>query len=425
MGRREKATTQRVRRTWPQRLVLLLSTGTFVACVVSAAGIWYGNHQLGRIKRVDIASAPLTPLDTIPKTSVAAISTPTTEAEPKGDIHALNFLVVGSDSRDCIDRNSPYAGAFVHGGDTGYNSDTIMLIRVDPDSNTAALVSFPRDTWVKLAGSNASGKINSVYSAGNPTRLVQTLEQNFKLHVDHYIDIDFCAFKDLVDAVGGVSVPFLNKAFDEFTGLDVESGCHKFGGEEALAYVRSRSYQYYDTEKRRWIPDLQSDYGRIARQQDFIRRTLQRAIDQGVRNPSVANKLVNAALARVKVDLNLRVNDLLLLASRLRSFDPAKLKTYRFDGPFADRAGQSVILPSLDYPPNAAVLKLFRGQARLSDAPNVDNLTTTTSSTPSLASTSPTGGSTGSAGSTTSTTAVVDVKDNSLGFVPPNDPSCR
>ena len=410
---------RRLRRTWPQRLVLVLCTGTSMACVLAATGVWYGNHQLGRIKRVDIRASGVSPI--APADASESGPTTTAEAEPQGDIGALNFLLVGSDSRDCIDRDSPYAGAFVHGGDTGFNSDTIMLIRVDPDSNTAALLSFPRDMWVKLAGSNASGKINSVYSAGNPARLVQTIEQNFLVRVDHYLDVDFCAFKDLVDAVGGVSVPFLYKTYDAHTGLDVEAGCHKFGGEEALAYVRSRSYVYYDTTKGKWIDDGQSDYGRIARQQDFIRRTLQRAIDQGARKPGVAKKLADAVFTRVKVDLNLKLNDLLLLSSRLRNFDPALLKTYRFDGPFGNRAGQSVVLWSLDYPPNAAILKVLRGQAKLADAPDP---TATSSTTATVVATSSTrSGDTTS--STSSTTIVVEVKDNHLGLVPPDDPNCR
>ena len=420
----------KMRRTWPQRLTLLLLAGAFGTCLMGVGGVWYANHQLGKIQRVDIDRVELTPAGDIASgttsTSAAATSTETTEPALQGDTRAKNFLIVGSDSRDCIDPKSPYAGAYLTKGGSGHNSDTIMLIRVDPDAKTAALLSFPRDLWVKLAGTNASGKINSVYSVGNPSRLVQTIEQNFKLSVDHYIDVDFCAFSDLVQAVGGVSVPFEYWATDANTGLDVQPGCHRFLGEEALAYVRSRSYNYYDETKKKWISDPDADYGRIARQQDFIRRTLQRAIDQGARKPAVAKRLVDTALARVKVDLDLRVNDLLLLSGKLKDFDPARLRTYRFDGSFANRAGQSVIIPAMDFGPNKAVLAVFRGEARLNDAPDPATLPSTSSSS-STSTTSTTlnsqASSTTGAGSTT--TAVVEFIDNRRGFSPPVDPSCR
>jgi LCP family protein required for cell wall assembly len=361
--------------------------------------------------------------------SASASEEPADEPAQQGDTRAKNFLIVGSDSRDCIDPKSPYAGAFLTKGGTGHNSDTIMLIRVDPNAKTAALLSFPRDMWVKLAGTNASGKINSVYSVGNPSRLVQTIEENFKLTIDHYIDVDFCAFRDIVEAVGGVSVPFEYWATDANTGLDVKPGCHRFLGDEAIAYVRSRSYNYFDDSRKKWISDPDSDYGRIARQQDFIRRTLQRAIDQGARKPAVTKRLIDTALSRVKVDLDLRVNDLLLLSGKLKDFDPARLRTYRFDGAFANRAGQSVIIPAMDYAPNKAVLAVFRGEARLNDAPDPATLPSTSSSSSTSTTTSTTttvkGQATSSTEAAPTTTAVVEFIDNRRGFSPPVDPSCR
>ncbi len=421
LKRERQHLTKRMRRTWPQRAVLLLGTGVFAGCLLGGAGIWYGNGRLGQIQRVDIRTAAGTQITTT-STTVVGRSTTTEEPVPEGTITAKNFLIVGSDSRECIEPDSPFAGAFLAGGDTGYNSDSIMMIRVDPTSSQAALLSFPRDLWVKLPGTNASGKINSVYSPGNPSRLVQAIELNFKVKVDHYIDVDFCAFKDIVDAVGGVSVPFAYLTRDTHTGLDVAAGCHKFAGDEALAYVRSRYYEYFDTKAKSWISDLDSDYGRIARQQDFIRRAMYRAIDSGARSPATSRKLLNAALKRVKVDRELTVNDMLLLVSKLRNFDPARLKTYRYDGPFGDRAGQSVVLPAEGYGPNVAILALFRGEVRLDDSPFAADLPTGSSSTSS--STSPPTTSALS-GSSTTTTAVIRINDNRKGVAPPDDPSCR
>ena len=133
----------------------------------------------------------------------------TTTIDVSGDVAAKNYLIVGSDSRACIDPGSPYAGAFLtEGNDIGDRSDTIMVLRVDPDESQAAILSFPRDLWVRIGSSNRKARINSAFDKEDPSRLVETIEQNFEIPVDHYIEVDFCAFKYLVDAVGGVKIPF-------------------------------------------------------------------------------------------------------------------------------------------------------------------------------------------------------------------------
>jgi LCP family protein required for cell wall assembly len=103
------------------------------------------------------------------------------------------------------------------------------------------VLSFPRDLYVKIAGSNSRSRINSAYRRDDPQRLINTIYQNFGIGIDHYIQVDFCTFKTLVDAVGGVTVPFTFPARDPNTGLDVPTtGCYTFNGDHALAYVRSR-----------------------------------------------------------------------------------------------------------------------------------------------------------------------------------------
>ena len=86
----------------------------------------------------------------------------TTTIDVSGDVEAKNYLIVGSDSRDCIDPGSPYAGAFLtEGNDIGDRSDTIMVLRVDPDESQAAILSFPRDLWVRIGSTNRKSRINS------------------------------------------------------------------------------------------------------------------------------------------------------------------------------------------------------------------------------------------------------------------------
>jgi LCP family protein required for cell wall assembly len=339
---------------------------------------------------------------------------------------------VGSDARSqaCSDPNSPYAGAF--GAVSGDRSDTIILVRVDPSASQAAILSFPRDLWLPIAGTGRKAKINSAYDPNIPSRLVQTIEENFAVRVDHYVDVSLCAFKNLVDAVGGVKIPFLYPTRDKYLGVFADApGCVAFDGDKALAYVRARYYQY-ETDKG-WQDDPTSDYGRIARQQDFLRRALQKAIDKGARSPAVANELINVALkpGNVVVDADLTLNDLLRLASTLRDFDPAQLRdhSYRVEGPGALRGTESVVIPDLNAPTTKSVLEVFRGQAQLSDVPPLTaEASTTVAGEP--ASTTTASAPSPSAGATTAPTGAtplptVAVAPNPLGVTPPDDPTCR
>jgi len=452
---------RRLRRTWPQRLVIAGTTLLVVLCLGAAWGVWYANHRLEDLERVTITHSDVT---TVVGTAAGGVPG-TTPTSPPPDVQpgaAQNYLLVGSDARStaCIDPNSPYAGAF--GDVSGDRSDTIILVRVDPQASQAAILSFPRDLWVGIAGTGIKARINSAYDPNVPSRLVQTIEENFGLHVDHYVDVSLCAFKNLVDAVGGVKIPFLYPSRDKYLGVFADAaGCVAFNGDKALAYVRARYYQY-ETDKG-WQDDTTSDYGRIARQQDFLRRALQKAIDKGARNPAVANELINVALkpGNVVVDNELTLNDLLRLASTLRDFDPAQLRdhSYRVDGKGALRGTESVVIPDLNAPTTKSVLEVFRGQAQLGDippttadaataaVPPATSVTAASAAPAPAASTAPTApaasaapaapaAATTVAGSTTApatpTTAAgsatlptVAVAPNPLGVTPPDDPSCR
>ena len=107
-----------------------------------------------------------------------------------------------------MDPSSPFFGAFGTEGEdrVGERSDTIMVFRVDPANHRIAILSFPRDLYVTIAGSGNRSRINSAYQRDQPQRLIDTIYQNFGVGIDHFIQVDFCTFKTLVDAVGGVTV---------------------------------------------------------------------------------------------------------------------------------------------------------------------------------------------------------------------------
>ena len=444
-----KAVHHRRRRTWPQRLLLAFNVLVIVACFGAAGGLvvsrYYGN-TLNRVELTDasdnpfasgttVPGAPVTEPGTTLATGTIVIDEPSTsdggppETFPEADPEAKNFLITGADNNACIDPNSPYAAAFGNREGMGERSDTIMIMRVDPSTKRAAVLSFPRDLWVKIAGRN--NRINSAYVKNDPTRLLGTIYNNFGIEVDHFIQIDFCAFKTIVDGLGGVAVPFEYPARDKNTGLNVPVGggqCFVFDGDHALAYVRSRHYQYQDANGK-WKEDPVSDLGRVSRQQDFLRRVLSSALDKGITDPDVARSLIKAAQENVVVDSGLTINKMLEFFGVLRNFDPGSIATYQIEATGANVGGNSVLIPKINGDNMQAILAIFKGEASLAAAPEqVFETTTTVASTTTVS--GPTTTTRGSTTTSTTTTTVVegppvtDPAENTKGIVPPRDVTC-
>ena len=235
----------------------------------------------------------------------------------------MNVLLVGSDDRSEIDPAESTKFGTV--SDVGpVHSDTMMVLRIDPKAKRAAILSLPRDLWVDIYtpdGKNTGKeKINAAIQGG-PGQLIKTINQNFNIPIDHYMQVDFNGFRGIVSAIGGVNVRFDAPARDKFSGLDIrEAGCEKLNGDQALSYVRSRHYESF--ESGRWREDARSDLSRIDRQQDFIRRVMRTAINKGARNPITLNNLVNASVTSVKLDDTFTPSDIIRVANRFRSLDP-------------------------------------------------------------------------------------------------------
>ena len=408
--------------------MLVLNVVVVLACFVTAVAIYYGSEKANDRKVVTLARASGPKLTLPTATQPDGAPDQTTEvtlvAGPV-DMTARNFLITGSDNGACVDPDSPYADAFGNRSGLGERADTIMILRLDPNTNASAVLSFPRDLWVKIAGRSSSSRINSAFNRDDPNTLVETIWNNFGVPVDHYVNVDFCAFKQIVDAVGGVRVPFATGIRDRNTGLLIEDpGCHTFLGEEGLAYVRSRKLQYFDEDSRKWREDPAADRGRISRQQDFLRRALQKALDVGAGSPTVAKQLIDAGLEFVILDDQLTPGKLLELAQAMRDLDPNTMKTYQIEGTGKMINGNSVIEPNIKSESMKAVLAVFKGEARLVDAPPqlVEDPTSTTTTTRA-----PSGSTTSVTGTTSSTTTLppVFVESDEIGVLPTDDPACR
>ncbi|MCX6520219.1 MAG: LCP family protein [Actinobacteria bacterium] len=392
------------RRTWARAGAIGLAAASLVAVLVWTVRSPDRASVSSPSTPPTIASEPEPSTSASPATTSADTVTASTTDLMSAD--AVNILVTGADNNACIDPSSPFAGGFGDRTDLGERSDTIMIIRLDPSTERAAVLSFPRDLWVTIAGRISKNRINSAYVRDDPTRLLGTIYNNFGIEVDHFIQIDFCAFTTIVDGLGGVAVPFEFPARDVNTGLNVpQAGCFTFDGDHALAYVRSRKYQYMVDGK--WKTDGVSDLGRISRQQDFLRRVLSAALDRGVTDPAVARTLISAIQDDVVVDQNLTISKMLEYLRVLASLSPQDVSTFQIEADGANVGGTSVLLPRLDGDNMQAVLALFRGDTVWAPSDGTD---TATSVDPATAS------------ATVLETVVPE--ENPVGIVPPRDIVC-
>lgn len=342
-------------------------------------------------------------------------------------LRAKNFLLTGSDNGACPDKGDGTAGGIGDRESFGERSDTIMVLRVDPTINDVAVLSFPRDLWVNIAGTTRQARINSAFDSKDPNRLIRTIDDNFGVPIDHYVNVNLCAFKEIVDSVGGVKIPFTYRTKDEKVGFrEVGPGCVELRGSQALAYVRSRTgYRYFDEATQKWLSDPTGDIGRINRQQDFLRRSMQRALDRGTTNPATANALLNVALNRVITDDRLTPRDLLSLAQAMRNLDTSGVSSYTVEWSMRRIGGESVLIPVIDTESMQAILAVFRGEGD-SSVVGVSGARTASIDISSLARVliEALTRTDNNRVATDTTVPVVPVQER-LGVFPPNDPACR
>ena len=237
----------------------------------------------------------------------------------------FTMLVIGSDSR--VGESSAAAQAFGSAQQvTGQRSDVVQLWRVTPSTKSIQVMSVPRDTVVTmLPPDNAQygtyNRINSSYNTG-PNQLVKTITANFGIPINHVVQVDFSGFQSAVNALGGIYMNFPYPAKDADSGLNITTpGCQLLNGAQALAVARSRHYQYYANGY--WQYDGTSDFGRIQRQDVFLKSLIQSAKSKV--NPLTVNAFIGSLHEGITIDDGWGFNELIGLALNYRSFDPAQL----------------------------------------------------------------------------------------------------
>ncbi|WP_273124314.1 polyisoprenyl-teichoic acid--peptidoglycan teichoic acid transferase TagU [Bacillus weihaiensis] len=156
------------------------------------------------------------------------------------DKDPISILLMGVDERE---------------GDRG-RSDSLILMTVNPNTNSTQMVSIPRDTRTEIVGKGIDDKINHAYAFGGTEMAVATVENFLDVPVDYFVKINMESFKDTVDAVGGVEVN--NTLNFSYGGYDFKEGTITLDGEKALAYTRMR------------YEDPRGDFGRQDRQRQVI-----------------------------------------------------------------------------------------------------------------------------------------------------------
>ncbi len=285
-----------------QHKVLTAIAAVMLVIVGSAGGYAYWlNSQLGNIDRVEMG-----------------IQQPP-EGTPPENERALNILLLGADNGDT---QTPTVAEDLEDGEWTpflHRSDTVMLVHIPADRDGVQLISIPRDTWVKIEGypyDNGRGKLNAAFGYGGPSLARQTVEDLTGIRVDHMAVIDWKGFKDLTTALGGVRVYIPETFYDSSQRITWEQGWQELEGQPALQYVRTR----YD------IPgQKQGDYGRIARQQNFLRATMGELLASASGgNVIKIGNIVKVITSYLTVDStwdNGEIRDLALSMRNLRSED--------------------------------------------------------------------------------------------------------
>ncbi len=158
------------------------------------------------------------------------------DGDRPSDQPGTTYLMVGSDSRG--DLTAEQRKKLGTGNVAGQRTDSIMILHTGDGPNL--LMSIPRDSRVAIPGRGDDEKVNAAFAYGGPQLLTETLEQATGIRIDHYVEIGFGGFVDLVDAVGGIEICPKAAIKDPLAKLNVKKGCQEADGAVALGYARSR-----------------------------------------------------------------------------------------------------------------------------------------------------------------------------------------
>jgi polyisoprenyl-teichoic acid--peptidoglycan teichoic acid transferase len=283
------------------RVALWGCIGVIVLGLVAGGGfyLWFRAQVGAANSRVDpgviqaLSEKPTT--TSSPGSTAAAAATTTSIRDPSG----MNILLIGSDKRAST-------GA-------GGRSDSIILVHIDPGKNFLSMLSVPRDLRVEIPG-HGMNKINVAYRVGGPALLIRTIRSVLGVDLDHYMEVDFKAFKQITDTLGGVYVD-IDRKYDDLS-IQFDPGYQLLDGTHALDYVRTRH-------------DSNFDFGRMERQQRFIAAVREQAM--GWNLPLKLPSLIKALFSNIDTDLS--ANEFLKLAYWGVKLDGGRMRLAKLTAP--------------------------------------------------------------------------------------------
>lgn len=285
-----KKTKKKSKMSTPVRVVLI---ALLIIVLLVAAVLIYANRMLDKINRDEFtgdSSLNIADLLAGEELTGAEDSTEALEdiwkayEEIKGEPlledgdHIVNYLLIGSDRRD----KSSYG-----------NSDSMIIVTLNKETKKIHLTSLMRAMYIIMpeGSGHTDGMLNWAYAWGGPELLMQTIENNFKIHIDHYVTVDFSSFEQVIDAVGGVPITLTSAEADYINNDTGSSSCYEgtqyLNGTQALSYARCRK--------------LDNDFKRTHRQRDVIE-----ALIRSVGSLSIGqlNDLANVLLPALSTDMS-------------------------------------------------------------------------------------------------------------------------
>lgn len=298
----------RPRRSWPQRVLLLLGLVVAGGFFVAAQFFWEARAVLADLPRISVGPNVLA------------------QGGEPGD--PVNLLIVGVDSSEGLDPDDPVRdGREVDDEARGIvRPDTILVLRLDPATGSASVLSLPRDLIVEAPG-GAVTRINATQAVGGIGSLISTIDQNFSIPINHFVVADFAGFAEIVEIVGGVPVYFPYPTRDLGSGLRIDQpGCWSLTGAESLAYVRSRNIEEQIDGAWVTLDATSPDLARIARQQEFMVLALEEVLAIGRSDLSRISDFIDAGTQAVQLDEALTPGDMLDLAAAFADYDTEALQ---------------------------------------------------------------------------------------------------
>ena len=263
--------------------------GTLALVIVLIAGAvagyaWYLNHEIHRIDLKNLTSAPV-----------------------KGDDAGTeNILMIGSTDRCALKVQNPAYGLCSQGVN-GVNSDVVMILHLNPVSHSVSILSIPRDLFVPNARSDGANKIDAALYQG-PDQLIAAIEDDFGIPIQHFVELNFDSFINVVQALGGIKMYFPEPVYDAYSGLNIQTtGCIQLNGTQALQVVRARHVQYKGPgvttdDPTYWPQEAQSDIARIRRDHEFLRVLATAVKAKGLSNPITDQQLIAGVAGQLTVD---------------------------------------------------------------------------------------------------------------------------